>query len=142
MKISDVVRSKGSDVVTVRPEATVGELLSVLADHNIGAVVVSNDGSSVAGIVSERDVVRHLGRSGAAVLEEPVSTIMTVEVHTCSFGDEIEDLAGSMTERRIRHVPVLEDGRLAAIVTIGDVVKHRISQLQDERDHLVGYINQ
>ncbi|WP_288798605.1 CBS domain-containing protein [uncultured Arsenicicoccus sp.] len=142
MKISDVVRSKGSDVVTMRPEATVGELLSVLADHNIGAVVVSNDGSSVAGIVSERDVVRHLGRSGAAVLEEPVSTIMTVEVHTCSFGDEIEDLAGSMTERRIRHVPVLEDGRLAAIVTIGDVVKHRISQLQDERDHLVGYINQ
>lgn len=142
MKISDVVRSKGSDVVTMRPEATVGELVSVLADHNIGAVVVSNDGSSVAGIVSERDVVRHLGRSGPAVLEEPVSTIMTVEVHTCSFGDEIEDLAGSMTERRIRHVPVLEDGRLAAIVTIGDVVKHRISQLQDERDHLVGYINQ
>lgn len=142
MKISDVVRSKGSDVVTMRPEATVGELLSVLADHNIGAVVVSHDGSSVAGIVSERDVVRHLGRSGAAVLQEPVSTIMTVEVHTCSFGDEIEDLAGSMTERRIRHVPVLEDGRLAAIVTIGDVVKHRISQLQDERDHLVGYINQ
>ncbi|MCG7320449.1 MULTISPECIES: CBS domain-containing protein [Arsenicicoccus] len=142
MKISDVVKSKGSDVVTMRPDATVGELLTLLADHNIGAVVVSDDGTSVSGIVSERDVVRHLGRSGAGVLQEPVSTIMTVEVHTCSFGDEIEDLAGSMTERRIRHVPVIEDGRLAAIVTIGDVVKHRISQLQDERDHLVGYINQ
>lgn len=131
MKISDVVKSKGSDVVTMRPDATVGELLTLLADHNIGAVVVSDDGTSVSGIVSERDVVRHLGRSGAGVLQEPVSTIMTVEVHTCSFGDEIEDLAGSMTERRIRHVPVIEDGRLAAIVTIGDVVKHRISQLQD-----------
>ena len=142
MKISDVVKSKGSDVVTMRPDATVGELLTLLADHNIGAVVVSDDGTSVSGIVSERDVVRHLGRSGAGVLQEPVSTIMTVEVHTCSFGDEIEDLAGSMTERRIRHVPVIEDGRLAAIVTIGDVVKHRISQLQDERDHLVGDINQ
>lgn len=142
MKISDVVKSKGSDVVTMRPDATVGELLTLLADHNIGAVVVSDDGTSVSGIVSERDVVRHLGRSGAGVLQEPVSTIMTVEVHTCSFGDEIEDLAGSMTERRIRHVPVIEDGRLAALVTIGDVVKHRISQLQDERDHLVGYINQ
>ena len=142
MKISDVVKSKGSDVVTMRPDATVGELLTLLADHNIGAVVVSDDGTSVSGIVSERDVVRHLGRSGAGVLQEPVSTIMTVEVHTCSFGDEIEDLAGSMTERRIRHVPVIEAGRLAAIVTIGDVVKHRISQLQDERDHLVGYINQ
>ncbi|WP_286956909.1 MULTISPECIES: CBS domain-containing protein [Arsenicicoccus] len=142
MKISDVVKSKGSDVVTMRPDATVGELLTLLADHNIGAVVVSDDGTSVSGIVSERDVVRHLGRSGAGVLQEPVSTIMTVEVHTCSFGDEIEDLAGSMTARRIRHVPVIEDGRLAAIVTIGDVVKHRISQLQDERDHLVGYINQ
>ena len=142
MKISDVVKSKGSDVVTMRPDATVGELLTLLADHNIGAVVVSDDGTSVSGIVSERDVVRHLGRSGAGVLQEPVSTIMTVEVHTCSFGDEIEDLAGSMTERRIRHVPVIEDGRLAAIVTIVDVVKHRISQLQDERDHLVGYINQ
>ena len=168
MKISDVVKSKGSDVVTMRPDATVGELLTLLADHNIGAVVVSDDvrvgredvlvaelrvvvegdlavqgeDLAVSGIVSERDVVRHLGRSGAGVLQEPVSTIMTVEVHTCSFGDEIEDLAGSMTERRIRHVPVIEDGRLAAIVTIGDVVKHRISQLQDGRDHLVGYINQ
>ena len=89
MKISDVVKSKGSDVVTMRPDATVGELLTLLADHNIGAVVVSDDGTSVSGIVSERDVVRHLGRSGAGVLQEPVSTIMTVEVHTCSFGDEI-----------------------------------------------------
>ncbi|AKT50273.1 CBS domain-containing protein [Arsenicicoccus sp. oral taxon 190] len=142
MKISDVVKSKGADVVTLRPDATVSELLRVLAEHNIGAVVVSDDGEAVSGIVSERDVVRHLGRAGAEILEQPVTHIMTAEVHTCSLGDEIEELAGAMTERRIRHVPVVEDGRLTAIVTIGDVVKHRISQLQDERDHLVGYINQ
>jgi CBS domain-containing protein len=142
MKISDVVRRKGDLVVTVRPEETVARLLALLEEHRIGAVVVSEDGATVAGIVSERDVVRHLHREGAAVLEQPISAIMTAEVQTCGPEEGIEQLARTMTDRRIRHVPVVVDGRLTAIVSIGDIVKHRIDELQAERDQLVGYIHQ
>ena len=116
--------------------------LHVLSEHGIGALVVSEDGKAVAGIVSERDVVRHLHRSGADVLGSAVSAIMTSEVHTCEGGDEVEGLAQMMTDRRIRHVPVVQDGELTAIVSIGDVVKHRINALQSERDHLKDYIQQ
>ena len=142
MKISDVLRNKGSEVVTIRPEDSVTRLLEVLADRGVGALVVSPDGQAVVGIVSERDVVRHLHRSGAAVLAAPVSDIMTSEVTTCSADDAVESLAATMTERRIRHVPVMDDGRLAAIVSIGDIVKHHMDQLRHERDQLVGYIQQ
>lgn len=142
MKISDVVRRKGDVVVTVRPDETVERLLALLDEHRIGAVVVSEDGQSVAGIVSERDVVRYLHSDGAAVLLRPISTIMTADVHTCGPEQGIEELARTMTELRIRHVPVVVDGRLRAIVSIGDIVKHRIDELQAERDQLVGYINQ
>lgn len=142
MKISDVLRTKGSDVITVRPDQTVGELLALLAEHRIGAVVVSADESSVDGIVSERDIVRHLHSSGAGVIEQPVSQIMTAEVHTCAESDDLTDLETTMTTQRIRHVPVVRDGRLAAIVSIGDVVKHRIRDLAAERDQLEAYIHQ
>ncbi len=142
MKISDVLRLKGSEVVTIRPDDTVSRLLEVLAEHGVGALVVSQDGKEVAGIVSERDVVRHLHRSGAEVLTGPVSTIMTSEVTTCEPGEEVEALAVTMTERRIRHVPVTQEGQLYAIVSIGDVVKHRMDMLQSERDHLANYIQQ
>ncbi|WP_406832400.1 CBS domain-containing protein [Pedococcus sp. KACC 23699] len=142
MKISDVVRRKGDQVVTVRPEETVERLLQLLEEHRIGAVVVSTDQSSVDGIVSERDIVRHLHSKGAAVLSLPISAIMTAEVTTCDPDAAIEDLARTMTELRIRHVPVVVDGRLRAIVSIGDIVKHRIDELQTERDQLVGYIQQ
>lgn len=142
MRISEVIRGKGSDVVTVRSDASVGELLDLLAEHRIGAVVVSDDGESVHGIVSERDVVRHLQRLGAGVIDEPVSTIMTKDVRTCSPDAELGELEQTMTDHRIRHVPVVVDGRLHAIVSIGDVVKNRISSLQAERDHLVEYIQQ
>ncbi|HEX6917814.1 MAG TPA: CBS domain-containing protein [Phycicoccus sp.] len=142
MRIADVVRRKGSDVVTVRSDATVTELLELLAQHKIGAVVVSDDGTGVHGIVSERDIVRHLQTDGAALLQAPVAQIMTAEVHTCSLEDHIEELAEAMTERRIRHVPVVADGRLHAIVSIGDVVKNRIDALQAERDQLRDYIQQ
>ena len=142
MRISDVIRLKGDQVVTVRSDATVQRLLEILEEHRIGAVVVSNDGSTVTGIVSERDVVRHLHNAGAGLLEQTVETIMTHEVHTCSPGDDIEDLARTMTDRRIRHIPVLVDGKLHAIVSIGDVVKSRIDELKTERDHLVDYIQQ
>ena len=140
MRISDVVKRKGDLVVTVRTDASVTDLLDLLAEHRIGAVVVSDDGTSVAGIVSERDIVRHLQKDGAAVLEQPVPAIMTSEVQTCGPEDELVGLEHTMTEHRIRHVPVVVDGRLAAIVSIGDVVKHRITDLQAERDQLQSYI--
>jgi len=142
MRISQVIRRKGDLVVTVRPDATVERLLELLEEHRIGAVVVSEDGSTVSGIVSERDVVRHLHSDGAAILEETVATIMTSEVETCTPDDRIDAMARTMTERRIRHIPVLVDGKLAAIVSIGDIVKFRIDELQTERDQLVGYIQQ
>jgi CBS domain-containing protein len=142
MRISDVIRLKGDQVVTVRTDATVQQLLEILEEHRIGAVVVSNDGSSVAGIVSERDVVRHLHNAGAGLLQQTVDTIMTNEVHTCKPGDDVEDLARVMTDHRVRHVPVVVDDKLVAIVSIGDVVKSRIDELKTERDHLVDYIQQ
>jgi CBS domain-containing protein len=141
VKISDVLRKKGSEVITVKPDETVTGLLALLAEHRIGAVVVSADGASVDGIVSERDIVRHLHSSGTRVLDGPVSQIMTSDVTTGSADDNIADLAGTMTEKRVRHVPIIDaDGRLAAIVSIGDIVKHRLSELQSERDQLRDYI--
>ena len=140
MKISDVLRNKGTEVVTIRPEDTVSRLLEMLDEHRIGALVVSTDGSAVDGIVSERDVVRHLRRSGAAVIEGPVSAIMTSQVFCCEQGDEVESLAQMMTDRRIRHVPVVEDGALRAIVSIGDVVKHHIATLEHEKKAMHDYI--
>jgi CBS domain-containing protein len=141
VKVSDVLRSKGSEVITIKPDETISGLLALLAEHRIGAVVVSTDGSSVEGIVSERDIVRHLHSSGTSVLEATVSQIMTSEVTTGTADDNIADLAGTMTEQRVRHVPIVDrEGRLAAIVSIGDIVKHRLSELQSERDQLRDYI--
>ncbi len=142
MKITDVLKAKPSgEVVTVSPDATVRELLALLATHNIGAVIVSSDGSSVEGIVSERDVVRRLNDT-ADVLEAPVQQIMTANVHSCEHTDELDSLMSMMTDRRIRHVPVLRDGQLARVVSIGDVVKHKIGQLEFERDQLDSYVHQ
>ena len=142
MRISDVLKAKGEgQVVTIRPDATVRELVALLAQHNIGALVVSGDGASVDGIVSERDVVRRLG-DDEDLLERPVGTIMTSDVHTCAAGDALNDLMQVMTEHRIRHVPVVTDGALAGIISIGDVVKNRINELEFERDQLDHYVHQ
>ncbi|MDL4777104.1 MULTISPECIES: CBS domain-containing protein [Thermomonosporaceae] len=140
MRIRDILRRKGGTVATVRPEATVRELLATLAEHNIGAAVVSPDGASIAGIVSERDIARRLHEHGAGLLGRPVSEIMTVEVRTCRPDAMVDDLRQTMTDHRIRHLPVVEDGRLAGIVSIGDVVKSAIDVLESEREHLVDYI--
>lgn len=137
-----MIRRKGDVVVTIRSDDTVEHLLALLEEHRIGAIVVSDDGESVGGIVSERDVVRHLRSDGVAILSEPVSQIMTTDVKTCDPDTLIDELARTMTDHRIRHVPVLIDGKLRAIVSIGDIVKHRIDELQTERDQLVGYIQQ
>ena len=142
MKINDVLHAKAShEVVTIRPDATVRELVSLLAEHNVGALVVSDDGERVSGIVSERDVVRRL-HADAAVLDRLVSDIMTSDVRTCAGGDALTDLMQTMTEHRIRHVPVVADGRLTGIISIGDVVKNRIGELEFERDQLDSYVHQ
>lgn len=141
MRIADILKHKGGVVVTIAPDASVRDLLALLAEHRIGAVVVSPDGAAVAGIVSERDVVRRLQAVGVEVLDGPVEAIMTAEVHTCVADCPVEDLMVAMTEHRIRHVPVLEDDRLIGIVSIGDVVKRRLADLASERDQLTAYIS-
>jgi len=139
MRIAEVLQRKGESVVTISSEQTVRELLVLLSEHRIGALVVSRDGLHIDGIVSERDVVRRLN-GDANVLDVTVSVIMTASVHTCGPQDSVEDLMAAMTELRIRHVPVLVDDQIAGIVSIGDLVKHRLTELQAERDQLTTYI--
>ena len=142
MRISDVLASKPSaEVVTIGPDSTVRELLGLLAEHNVGAVVVSGDGEGVEGIVSERDIVRRL-HDDESVLDGAVSAIMTSDVETCRPDTTVDDLRVVMTERRIRHVPVVTDGHLTGIISIGDVVKSSLDQLQFERDQLDSYVHQ
>jgi CBS domain-containing protein len=141
MRIRDVIAGKSSqNVVTISPDATVRALISLLSQHNVGALVVSHDGAAVEGIVSERDVVRRL-HENEDVLGMPVRAIMTSEVHTCEPGEAVHDLMLLMTEHRIRHVPVIKDGVLSGIVSIGDVVKHRMSELEFERDQLDRFVH-
>jgi len=142
MKIREVIASKAiQDVVTVRPEATVRELLALLAEHNIGAAVVSSDGSAVDGIVSERDIVRRLTANEGA-LGDTVDQIMTSDVKTCEASASLDDVRKTMTQGRFRHLPVCEDGRLVGVISIGDVVKAYIDQVEFERDQLDSYVHQ
>lgn len=141
MRIADILRTKGSDVATAKPDASVADLLADLAAYNIGAMVVMGPGG-VVGIVSERDVVRRLHEQGADLLYSHVADIMTTIVATCAPGDSVNSLAALMTTNRVRHVPVLEHGRLVGIVSIGDVVKHRMEELESEQEQLQAYITQ
>ena len=140
MRISDVLRVKGGQVVTVTPDTDVRHLLTVLAEHRIGAVVVSHNGTSVDGIASERDIVRALAQRGATVMSEEVTAIYTAEVHTVTPETPLEEVMRMMTEHRVRHAPVVVDGGLRGIVSIGDVVKNRIDELETERTALSNYI--
>lgn len=140
MRISEILRTKGSEVVTIAPDASVRQLLALLAERNIGAVVVAGDVSAIEGIVSERDIVRRLHEHGAGLLDAPVSEIMTAPVRTCGPTDDVAGLRVTMTEHRVRHIPVVRDGRLAGLVSIGDVVKSTIAELETEREQLVDYI--
>jgi CBS domain-containing protein len=140
MRISDLLRVKGTQIVTVTPDTRVRRLLAVLAEYRIGAVVVSHNGTSVDGIASERDIVRALAERGAAVLSEPVTAICTAEVRTVTPQTSLEDVMRMMTVHRVRHAPVVADGGLAGIVSIGDVVKTRIDELETERAVLTDYI--
>ena len=140
MQVSVLLQNKGSDVVSVGPDASVADVVAVLAEHRIGAVVVSADGRHIDGVLSERDVVRALSRDGGAALERPARDLMTSEVFTCQPDTTVEELMALMTDRRIRHIPVLVEGNLAGLVSIGDVVKDRISSLEQETKVLHDYI--
>ena len=142
MRIADVLRHKGGAVATIRPDATVADLLAGLAENNIGAMVVLDADGGLEGIVSERDVVRQLHVQGPGVLEQPVSKIMTSVIATCSKADSIDAISALMTKNRVRHVPVVENDRLIGIVSIGDVVKNRIDELEAEHAQLQSYITQ
>lgn len=141
MRIADVLRGKGTDVITVTRDESVGEVLRLFAENNLGALPVV-DGLHLVGIVSERDIVRHLHHQGAGLLSAAVSDVMTADVVTCSPHDAAADLARVMTDRRVRHLPVVVDGALAGIVSIGDLVKVRIDMLEKEREQLESYIQQ
>ena len=141
MRIHDILSNKGFDVIHIPPDASVLRLVELLREHNLGAVVVSTDGSTIDGIVSERDVIRELA-GGADFLASPVSSIMTTDVHTCTREDSVQSLMSQMTDRRIRHLPVVDPrGALTGIVSIGDLVKSQIAQLEFERDQLEGYVS-
>ena len=139
MQVDRILDAKGRAVATVAPDATVADAVAALAEHNVGALVVSSDGRTVEGIVSERDVVRGLA-SGAGVLERRVRDLMATDVSTCTTRSDIEELMGAMTAGRFRHVPVVDGGNLTGIISIGDVVKARIDELATEAQQLVGYI--
>jgi len=141
--VQSILGVKGSDVVTVQEGISLGDAASILRDKRVGALVVSNDGQHIDGIVSERDVVRALANHGASVLGRPVSSAMSKDVITCRAEDAVESLMVSMTERRIRHLPVVDDaGVLGGVISIGDVVKARLSQLETENQQLYDYITQ
>lgn len=142
MRIADVLRNKGGAVATIKPDATITELLAGLAERNIGAMVVVGANGGLEGIVSERDVVRQLHAQGPGVLDRPVSKIMTSVIATCTKTDSIDAISALMTENRVRHVPVLENDKLIGIVSIGDVVKNRIDELEAEHAQLQSYITQ
>ncbi|MFM9035406.1 MAG: CBS domain-containing protein [Mycobacterium sp.] len=143
MRIADILRAKGVSVATVTESTTVTGLLAELAVHNIGAmVVIGSDQGGIVGIVSERDIVRYLHEYGSDLMRRPVAEIMSAVTVTCRPEDPVDGLAALMTNNRVRHVPVLEGGRLAGIVSIGDVVKIRMEELQDERRQLQAYITQ
>lgn len=140
MRITDIINNKGSEVITARAAEDVAHLVGLLSSRNIGAVVIVDGDGAVVGIAGERDIVRALHRYGTGALALPIASIMTTEVHTCGLDDDLADVAGRMTQLRVRHIPVLVEGRLAAIVSIGDLVKGRIDQLQSDQEHLVNYL--
>jgi CBS domain-containing protein len=141
MQLSSILLSKGNFVATISPDASVADLVTELARHQIGAMIVSVDGEFIIGIVSERDIVRALA-DGPSILEQPVAAIMTSTVHVAPPEAHIDELTEMMTERRIRHVPITDEaGRILGIVSIGDIVKTRLGELETERTALLEYIN-
>ncbi|MGE0116868.1 MAG: CBS domain-containing protein [Dongiaceae bacterium] len=140
MHVRDILSVKGDRVITIKPDATVAATSQMLAKHRIGAVLVTNADDAIIGIISERDIVRGLAQHGGAVAELAVADLMTREVRTCTMSDTIADIMGVMTAHRFRHLPVVEDGRLIGIVSIGDVVKYRLDETKLEVESLRDYV--
>ena len=130
MNVDGILRAKGATVITIRPDATIGDLVRGLREERIGAMIVSEDGNSVLGIISERDVVRGLAEHGPRILEAPVAELMTRDVVSCTPRDTVKQVMAEMTRRRVRHLPVVADGKLCGIVSIGDVVKNRLEEME------------
>lgn len=139
MNIGQILKAKGRGVTTARPDATLLEIIDKLAAKKIGAIVIVGDKGDVVGIVSERDIIRKLGQGGALVLSEPVANTMTASVITCREATTLDELMEVMTQGRFRHVPVVEDGALVGIISIGDVVKNHIAEVEMEVTAMRGY---
>jgi CBS domain-containing protein len=141
MLVSQIIRNKGShQVVTIAPDMTLAQAAKTLAEHRIGALVVTDDGAKVRGILSERDVVREMGKRGAACLSDKVEHVMTRNVYTCTPDDSADLVLQTMTAKRFRHIPVMEGAMMVGLISIGDVVAARLSELQLEKDALTGMI--
>ena len=141
MNVQSILAAKGNAVATIAADRSLGDAVSALGEHGIGALVVSNDGTHIDGILSERDIVRSIASLSRDSLDTPVSTAMSANVITCQPADTIDKLMAMMTERRIRHLPVIDgSGELAGIISIGDVVKHRLIELEQENSQLHDYI--
>lgn len=140
MNVETILRNKGSWVATIRPDATIAEAVETLNRERIGALVVSGDGNSVDGVLSERDIVIALAKCGTALLSRPVDEIMTRNVVTCDPADTVQELMEEMTNRRFRHFPVVKDGKLYGIVSIGDLVKNRLDEVEFEANSLRSFI--
>ena len=140
MNVDAILRTKGTDVATTRPDATLADVAQVLSEKKIGALVASTDGATVDGIVSERDIVRKIAEHGAAALNMSIGDAMTRDVVTCTRKDSLQDLMSTMSGRRIRHLPVVVDGQLCGMVSIGDVVKLRLEEVESEAEALRGFI--
>ncbi len=140
MLVSNILSVKGNAVVTVAPTATLSEAAALLSERRIGALVVTGAGRRITGIVSERDIVRMLARQGAKALDMPLTEVMTRKVVTCAASDTISAIMERMTAGKFRHIPVVEDDRLAGIVSIGDVVKMRLQEMEHEQSALRDYI--
>ncbi len=141
MNVSTILKNKGFDVITRHPEATLSDIAQLLNEHKIGSVVIVDGGDKVCGIVSERDIVSAIAKKGGAVLDEPVSSCMTANVFTCTREDTLEKLMSEMTKHHFRHLPVIADGKLVGLVSIGDVVKQRIAEAEMEAAAMRDYIS-
>lgn len=140
MDVAAILNEKGSAIITALPDATVAQIVGTLSHERIGVVVICEKDGTLAGIVSERDVVRGLAENGQSLLKNSVAGLMTTDVTTCSPDDKVDEIRATMTAKRIRHVPVLESGKLCGIISIGDVVKGRLDEIEAEADALRQYV--
>ncbi len=141
MRVSQLLATKGHDVATISQERSVTDALALLKEHGIGALVVTGAKAPLVGIISERDVVRALATSGESALQQKVAELMSTEVSVCNESTELNELMTTMTEKRIRHVPVVEDGHLTGLISIGDVVKARLEELEHDKKDLLDYVS-